>query len=296
MKSIVNLVSIVFVLNLIHAEDVDLSYRGGVYHTPITLNNAVRLDFIVDTGAAQVFMPADVFRTLLRTGTIKKTDILGEEKYETASGQVTSNLVVNLREVKIGDQIINNVEAAIGNIESSLLLGQSALRKLEPWSLNTGQKVLSIKSIESKNSVNTSPLKDVQPESIAKDEVISFLDQYISRGNSGDIEGVMNLYADRVDYFNAGIVSKYFIFQDKIDYYKRWPSVQSSLVSIDSIQNVPRAKNIKQVIYTIDFDVYNYDTKKGIVGQATNIVMIKKEDGKLKIVSDKQKVFTRKKY
>ena len=47
----------------------------GTYVLPVLINNAITLDFVLDSGAADVTVPADVFRTLVRTGSIK-TQIL----------------------------------------------------------------------------------------------------------------------------------------------------------------------------------------------------------------------------
>ena len=41
---------------------------GGVYHVPVLINDILKLDFIVDSGAADVTIPADVVLTLVRTG------------------------------------------------------------------------------------------------------------------------------------------------------------------------------------------------------------------------------------
>ncbi len=290
MRSITSTISFLFLWSFIYAEDVKLSYRGGVYHTPVTLNNSVRLEFVVDSGAATLYMPNDVFRTLIRTGTIQKSDILGEGRSETATGEIVNNTIVNIRQLQVGNQTIYNVEAAIGGENASLLLGQSALKKLEPWSLNTKRKILTIKSRYSSNSQYNSS------QSINKNQILSFLDKYISRGNSRDLNGVMALYSKRVNYFRAGTVSKNFIYKDKVKYYKRWPSMQVGFIGIDDIKNVKGRSNEKIVTYSINFDVYNYSKRKGIKGQAINTVILKNENGTLKIISDKQKVLNRKKY
>jgi len=291
MKSIVSTISFIFLLSFLHAEDVKLSYRGGVYHIPVTLNGSVRLEFIVDSGAATLYMPNDVFRTLIRTGTIQKSDILREGRSETATGEIVNNLIVNIRQLQVGNQTIYNIEAAIGGENASLLLGQSALKKLEPWSLNTKKKILTIKS---RNSYEAQYSQSSQ--SITRNQILSFIDKYISRGNSRDLDGVIALYSQRVNYFRAGVVSKNFIYNDKVKYYKRWPSIQVSFIGIDDIKNVRGHSNEKIVTYSIDFDVYNYSKRKGIKGQAINTVILKNEDGTLKIISDKQKVLNRKKY
>lgn len=292
MKIIIGLITFLL-FSFIHAEDVELSYRGGVYHTPVTLNGSVRLEFVVDTGAASVYIPEDVFRTLIRTGTVSESDFLRMGKSETASGEIIENPIVNIRQLQIGNQVIHNVEAAIGGMSASLLLGQSALQQLEPWSINTSKKILTMKS--------TAPeiytyLNNSQSSTITRSQILDFIDSYISRGNSRDLNGVMNLYDDKVDYFRAGVVPKNFLYEDKVKYYKRWPSMQVELLGIDEIQDVPGRNNEKMVTYSINFDVYNYSKQKGIKGTATNIVILRNYDGILKIVSDKQKVHNRGKY
>jgi len=289
MKKIILVFLLLF--SVIYAENIKLSYRDGVYHIPITLNGSVRLEFVVDTGAAELFLPSDVFITLLRTRTISKSDILGIAQNVTATGEVIETLRFNIRQLQIGDQIIHNIEATVGDENSMLLLGQSALKKLEPWSINTQQKILTIKSSDS-NAIDHSTLS----HTVSIQQIYAFIDEYISRANSKDIDGIVDLYSHEVDYFNTGIVSKNRIYKDKVNYYKRWPSVQYRLVKVDAIQDVPNLKNAKKVTYIINFDVYNYDKRKGIKGKARNTVILKNEKGVLKIVSDKQKVLNRENY
>ena len=53
---------------------------GGVYYVPVVINDALKLDFLVDSGASVVMIPADVVLTLIRTGTIKESDFVGTQK------------------------------------------------------------------------------------------------------------------------------------------------------------------------------------------------------------------------
>jgi hypothetical protein len=55
------------------AEDVQLKQLGGTYAVPVAVNAAITLDFMIDTGASDVSVPADVVSTLLRTGTVAST-------------------------------------------------------------------------------------------------------------------------------------------------------------------------------------------------------------------------------
>jgi predicted aspartyl protease len=107
---------------------------GGVYHVPVLINDALRLNFIVDSGASNVCIPADVALTLMRTGTIKQTDFIGVEKSRLANGSIVSSRTFIIRSLKVGDRTVTNVRANITNVAGSLLLGQSFLNKFRSWS------------------------------------------------------------------------------------------------------------------------------------------------------------------
>src|SRR5690242_10937685 len=59
--------------NAVQPSDINavaMKFAGGVYTVPVRINDALTLDFTVDSGASDVSIPADVFLTLARTGTI----------------------------------------------------------------------------------------------------------------------------------------------------------------------------------------------------------------------------------
>jgi len=125
-------------------EDIPLVRKGGVYEIPVEINGVLTLNFVLDTGASEVNIPADVALTLYRSGTIKDADFLPGQTYRLADGsQVNSSRFV-LRSLKVGQRRITNVAASIGNISSSLLLGQSFLGKLGTWGIDSQKKVLAI--------------------------------------------------------------------------------------------------------------------------------------------------------
>lgn len=49
---------------------IQLKSDGGIFVVPVLINGAITLDFVVDSGASDVSIPADVASTLIRTGTI----------------------------------------------------------------------------------------------------------------------------------------------------------------------------------------------------------------------------------
>jgi hypothetical protein len=63
---------------------VQLVSDGGTFRVPVTINGQLTLDFTVDSGASDVSVPADVFMTLVRTGTITDADYLDKQTYRMA--------------------------------------------------------------------------------------------------------------------------------------------------------------------------------------------------------------------
>jgi predicted aspartyl protease len=66
--------------------DVPLKKDGGIFVVPVQINGAITLNFTIDSGAADVSVPADVFSTLKRTDTITDADITGQQTYVLADG------------------------------------------------------------------------------------------------------------------------------------------------------------------------------------------------------------------
>jgi predicted aspartyl protease len=58
-----------------------MEQEGGVYVVPVRLNGAITLNAVVDSGASDVSIPADVVLTLMRAKTISDEDFLGEQTY-----------------------------------------------------------------------------------------------------------------------------------------------------------------------------------------------------------------------
>lgn len=124
------------------ASEVPLVRNGGVYTVPVQINGAITLDFIVDSGAAEVNIPADVVMTLIRAKTIALSDFLPGATYVLADGTRLEGARFTIRMVRIGDHVIQNVSASIGDVKSQLLLGQSVLERLGRWSLDTRRGVM----------------------------------------------------------------------------------------------------------------------------------------------------------
>ena len=58
---------------------IPLQREGGTFVVPVSINDQLTLKFVIDSGAADVSIPADVVMTLLRTGTLTPDDFLGRK-------------------------------------------------------------------------------------------------------------------------------------------------------------------------------------------------------------------------
>jgi len=125
-------------------EEIPLRNNGGVYVVPVRINGAITLDFIVDSGASDVLIPADVAITLARTGTIAQDDFIGHQEYQLANGSTLKSERFILRELKVGSRVLSNVVASIGSVEAGPLLGQSFLARFGSWSIDNDRHLLAL--------------------------------------------------------------------------------------------------------------------------------------------------------
>jgi predicted aspartyl protease len=107
--------------------------------------SAVTLDFVVDSGASDVVIPADVVMTLVRTGTLKETDFIGEQTYTLADGSTVPSATFRIRSLTVGDRVVENVTGGIAPVQGALLLGQSFLSRFKSWSIDNDRQGLMLR-------------------------------------------------------------------------------------------------------------------------------------------------------
>ena len=126
------------------AEQISLEREHGVYMVPVRINQAVSIPFVLDSGASEVAIPADVFMTLLRSRSVTENDFIGDGIFITADGTKHKSQRFILREVQVGDRVIKDVIANVIPIEGDPLLGQSFLSRLPSWSIDNNSHVLNL--------------------------------------------------------------------------------------------------------------------------------------------------------
>ena len=146
-----------------HSETIKLEQEGGVYKLPVRINDAVTLPFIVDSGAAEVSIPADVFLVLLRGKTVSKADDLGSSKFTQADGTSVSSERFLLHKMGLGDHVVTDVVANVIPVAGEPLLGQSFLGRLPSWTFDNNQHTLAIGEGETKTAMVELPRIPAKP-------------------------------------------------------------------------------------------------------------------------------------
>lgn len=125
-------------------EIVSIEPRGGAYVVPVLINGVLRVKFIVDSGAADVSIPAEVAATLQKLGTLSGDDFLGIKTYILADGSRVPSEIYKIASLKIGGRVMQNVTVRITSGKSGALLGQSFLSRLNSWSMDNSRRILII--------------------------------------------------------------------------------------------------------------------------------------------------------
>ena len=117
---------------------------SGTFVVPVRINGVLTLNFTVDSGAADVSIPADIVMTLTRTGTLNSADFLGEQTYKLADGSTVPSQTFVIRSLQVGDKVVDDVRGSVASVKGVPLLGQSFLSRLNSWSLDNGRHVLNL--------------------------------------------------------------------------------------------------------------------------------------------------------
>jgi clan AA aspartic protease (TIGR02281 family) len=139
------------------AISIPMENTGGVYTVPVSINDSLTINFIVDSGATDVSIPADVVSTLVRAGTVRDEDFLGTRMYTMANGSTVPSKTFRIRSLKVGNVVVDNVVASIGDAVSTPLLGQSFLGHFKSWSLDNENHALVLSNPDGAPQLPSSP-------------------------------------------------------------------------------------------------------------------------------------------
>jgi hypothetical protein len=137
-----------------YSESIPLIHAHGTLQVPVVINGKISLNFTIDSGATDVSIPANVFSTLTRDGTVSREDFLDKQLYKLADGSGEISQRFRLRSLRVGKLEVRDVIAAIGDSEGLPLLGQSFLSRLKSWSIDNERQALLI----TESATSPSPL------------------------------------------------------------------------------------------------------------------------------------------
>jgi len=122
---------------------VPMAQEEGAFTVPATIGGRTTLTFVFDTGASAVVIPADIAATLERNGMLTETGISGTAELADGNKVVSRSGILN--SVTVGGITVNNVECEIAPKGSSLLLGQTWMRKFRSVAIDYGSNALDIR-------------------------------------------------------------------------------------------------------------------------------------------------------
>src|ERR1051326_7130414 len=113
---------------------------NGAFVIPVRLNDVMTENFIVDSGAADVSIPAEIAAKLKQLGTLTEADFLGQKLYQMADGSKVPSDIYRIASLKVGGMVVQNVTVRVAAERTSLLLGQSFLSRLKSWSVDNAEE------------------------------------------------------------------------------------------------------------------------------------------------------------
>ena len=120
-------------------------HNGGTFEIPCDING-LALQMIFDTGASDVTISSVEANFMFKNGYLSEKDIKGKKYYQIANGQISEGTTITLREVKIGDAVLRNVDASVVKSQKApLLLGQSAMERFGTITIDNQNNKLIIK-------------------------------------------------------------------------------------------------------------------------------------------------------
>jgi serine/threonine protein kinase len=129
-------------------------------------------------------------------------------------------------------------------------------------------------------------------EKISDEQINNFVNDYLRTLEGGNVANLIKYYARQVNYYDLGTVSNKFIFNEKTNFYKKWPKVKYIATGkIDRIET--DVKNEITVMFYLDFIAENPIYGDVSSGHALQHWRLRNEITGLKIIEEKQKIFHR---
>ena len=141
-----------------HSDSVPLVNEHGSLRVRAVINDEASFNFTIDSGAADVCIPANIFYSLTHAGTVSQRDFLDRRPYKLADGSVHYAQRFRIRSLAVGGLELRDVVASVVPAAGSLLLGQSFLSRLKSWSIDNERQVLAMTPLATSASSFVAPV------------------------------------------------------------------------------------------------------------------------------------------
>lgn len=137
---------------------------------------------------------------------------------------------------------------------------------------------------------NEPPVAAGQSAPITRDEVTAFVRRMLELNQRKDLPAITPYYAERVDYYDRGLVDREYVKRDLGYYFRNWDTITTTLDG-DVVMIVIDQPDLRIAKFVSSFSVRN--EKKVLAGKTENIWKIQRINGQLRLVDVKQRVITR---
>ena len=128
-----------------YAEDVVVPFNdyGGVRTIQVKINNCSEFPMIFDTGCSGLTLSIAEVYVLAKQGCITADDIEGYGYSTIADGSIVQNMIINLKQIQIGELLCHNIKASVSDNENApLLLGNGVLNQVESFETDNLNKTI----------------------------------------------------------------------------------------------------------------------------------------------------------
>ncbi|MEY3220193.1 MAG: hypothetical protein RIT27_1550 [Pseudomonadota bacterium] len=130
---------------------------------------------------------------------------------------------------------------------------------------------------------------------INEQEVRDMIGRFFAAYDHADVEALLSLYSETVDYYHWGKVHKSTVRGDKVSYFSRWPQVHFELAGNIEFSLSPNGG--QKVTFDLNFNTNNPNARepenRHKNGKARHEWILKREGSTLKIIMERQKVYYR---